>query len=233
MKIFALNLCLEFVVNDPSQRYDIPPMSFDELMGYFFKGTDFPGQVFYVAAEKNETFADHLFELQKNDVFRDIPATVKVVFASQRAKEDFLSPWLDRFKLVDAAGGMVQNEKGEYLCIFNRNKWTLPKGRVEWLEPVTEAAVREVQEETGLQEIQLGEPLIKTYHTFRRSRYWVFKTTHWYRMTADSGQPLTPQAEEGIDEVSWLNKQQWQDVADETYPLVRHLFEQEFSQSLN
>ena len=112
------------------------PMSFDELMGYFFKGTDFPGQVFYVAAEKNETFADHLFELQKNDVFRDIPATVKVVFASQRAKEDFLSPWLDRFKLVDAAGGMVQNEKGEYLCIFNRNKWTLPKGRVEWLEPV-------------------------------------------------------------------------------------------------
>lgn len=233
MKIFALNLCLDFVVKDPAQSYEIPPMSFAELMGYFFKGTDYPGQVFYLEAEESEAFGDHLFEMQENDVFRNILTTVKVVFKSEKSLDSFLESWLDRFKQVDAAGGLVTNEDGGYLCIYNRNKWTLPKGRVEWLEPVEEAAVREVQEETGIEEVQLNEKIGATYHTFRRRRKWVLKITHWYRMSGSKDAPLHPQAEEGIEDVAWLSKERWQEVAADSYPLIRHLFEEEFRPSLS
>ncbi len=232
MKIFALNLCLDFVVNQSPRPSEDPPMSFAELMGYFFKGTDYPGQEFEIEADGDPELLDHLFELQKNEVFREIPATVRVQFKSHKAREAFVEPWLDLFKHVDAAGGLVQNEVRAYLCINTRNKWTLPKGRVEWLEPVEEAAVREVQEETGVQEIQLLDEIGKTFHTFRRGRNWVLKTTHWFRMKASSGEELVPQEEEGIQAVSWKSKEEWLKVADDTYPLIRHLFEQEFSKSL-
>ena len=33
--------------------------------------------------------------------------------------------------LIEAAGGLVKNEDGEYLFIFRNNKWDLPKGKIE------------------------------------------------------------------------------------------------------
>src|SRR6267154_620027 len=33
--------------------------------------------------------------------------------------------------LIEAAGGLVQNEKNEWLIIFRRGKWDLPKGKIE------------------------------------------------------------------------------------------------------
>lgn len=231
MKIFALNLCLEFVVKDSGQSPEIPPMSYEELMGYFFKGTDSPGQIFALKAEEGETFADHLFELQQNSVFRQIHTTVNVVFNSAKQKDAFLETWLDRFRQIDAAGGLVQNEDGDYLCIFNRDRWTLPKGHVEWREPIEDAAVREVLEETGLTEVELGSPMTVTYHTFRRGKRWVLKTTHWFRMKGKKSEELIPQSEEGIEAVEWLSREKWMSVADESYPLIRSLFVEEFANS--
>ena len=232
MKIFALNLCLEFVVGDNSRNFHFEPISFSELMGYFFKGSDFENQKYYVKAEHGDEFMKNIFDLQTNDVWRELEVTVCVVFASEQQKENFLESFVDMFKQVDAAGGLVQNEKGEYLCIFNRDKWTLPKGAVEWLEPVEDAAIREVKEETGLDEVEIIEAIGETLHTFRRRKKWVLKTTHWFRMKASSDQNLVPQEEEKIDAVEWKNKQEWLKVASGTYPLTRHLFEEEFAKSL-
>lgn len=232
MKIFALNLCLEFVVKDQNQSYEIPPMSYSELMGYFFKGTDYPGQILYLEADQGEEFADHLFELQQNNVFRQILTTVRVIFNSEKLKDAFLETWLDRFRHIDAAGGLVQNEDNEYLCIFNRGRWTLPKGHVEWREPLEDAAVREVIEETGISKVDLGEKMMVTYHTFRRGRRWVLKITHWFGMKGLKNETLVPQAEEGIEAVDWLSKKKWTQVADESYPLIRSLFEEEFAKSV-
>src|SRR6185369_14728239 len=36
-----------------------------------------------------------------------------------------------RCRLIDAAGGLVKNEKGELLMIFRNGKWDLPKGKLE------------------------------------------------------------------------------------------------------
>ncbi|MEO1416276.1 MAG: NUDIX domain-containing protein [Bacteroidota bacterium] len=232
MKIFALNLCIQLQVKNAQQNYEFPPVTFEALMGHFFKGSELEGKQFYLDAAKEEDLVQHLFEFQGNDVFRDLEVSVALLFNSQERLDDFWYEFHDLFKTTEAAGGLVVNEKGEYLCIFNRNKWTLPKGGVEWREPVEDAAVREVKEETGLQEVQLLGPFSKTYHTFRRRRKWVLKTTHWYYMQASSESSLVPQAEEKIEAVEWMSKARWMEVAAQSYPLTRQIFREEFAKSL-
>ena len=45
---------------------------------------------------------------------------------------------------------MVYNDKGEILFIFRNGKWDLPKGGTEKNETMEETAMREVEEETGV-----------------------------------------------------------------------------------
>ncbi|MEL6134759.1 MAG: NUDIX domain-containing protein [Bacteroidota bacterium] len=201
-------------------------------MGHIFKGSDLEGRKFYLDVAQEEDIVQHIFDFQTNDVFRDLEVSVTLLFNSQERLDDFWYEFQDQFKTTEAAGGLVINERGEYLCIYNRNRWTLPKGGVEWREPVEEAAVREVKEETGLQNVQLTGPLTKTYHTFRRRRKWVLKTTHWYYMQASSEESLIPQAEENIEAVEWMSTERWLEVAADSYPLTQQIFREEFAKSL-
>ncbi len=232
MKIFALNLCLTFHTKQDFKHYTFDLMTFEELMGYFFKGTSIEHQQLYVKAEHTETFLRQVFELQQNSIWRETSVYVSFVFDDPDQLAAFQAAFLDKFRPKAAAGGLVVNEKGEYLSIFNRQRWSLPKGGVEWREEIEDAALREVKEETGLKRLEVDEKLLETYHTFYRGRRWVLKTTHWYRMHASSSETLVPQAEEYIEEVKWLSKEAWQADDLPTYPLIRHLFEFEFSKGL-
>ena len=66
-------------------------------------------------------------------------------------KSDFFS----LFKVIKAGGGLVMNAKGEVLLIFRRGSWDLPKGKKEKGEKRKQTALREVQEETGIQNLSL------------------------------------------------------------------------------
>ena len=68
------------------------------------------------------------------------------------------------FKIVEAAGGVVFNPKGEILTMFRRDSWDLPKGKIDKGETKEVAAVREVQEETGLQQVERGALLLSLIH---------------------------------------------------------------------
>ena len=46
------------------------------------------------------------------------------------------------FTIIKAAGGLVKNEKGEYLFIFRRGSWDLPKGKLDKGETIEQCAVR-------------------------------------------------------------------------------------------
>src|SRR5687768_1665805 len=70
------------------------------------------------------------------------------------------------FNLIQAAGGAVLNKENELLFIYRRGKWDLPKGKVDEGEELDACAVREVQEETGIQQIELKKLLCTTYHTY-------------------------------------------------------------------
>lgn len=109
------------------------------------------------------------------------------------------------YKIMEAAGGIVENDKEEVLMIFRRGHWDLPKGKIEKKETVEDAAVREVKEETGLQNVDLQDLIHTTYHTYidRKDRR-VLKVSHWYIMkTLDTN--LIPQAEEDIEEAKFVD----------------------------
>ena len=109
------------------------------------------------------------------------------------------------YKTIKAAGGVVNNEKGETLLIFRRNHWDLPKGKIEDGEKKKIAAIREVQEETGLQQVELIDTIGKTYHTYKnRKNRRVLKLTYWYTMQTSDSQ-LIPQAEEDIEEAVFVD----------------------------
>ncbi|MCW3118909.1 MAG: hydrolase, partial [Chitinophagaceae bacterium] len=63
-----------------------------------------------------------------------------------------------KFTVIHAGGGFIVNEKDELLMIFRRGKWDLPKGKQDNGETLEQCAVREVREETGLQNVILQWP---------------------------------------------------------------------------
>jgi 8-oxo-dGTP pyrophosphatase MutT (NUDIX family) len=113
----------------------------------------------------------------------------------------------NREKTIDAAGGLLFREKDdqvEILLIFRNNVWDLPKGKKEADESYEECALREVSEETGLNDLQLKGHLTDTYHEYEENGVGVGKTTRWYSMIAtDPLADMQPQKEEGIMEVLW------------------------------
>ena len=115
--------------------------------------------------------------------------------------------FISYYTLIEASGGLVQNEKGDYLVIFRRGKWDLPKGKVEYDESPEEAGLREVAEECGvnIKELKITEPLALTFHTYRLKGKSVLKKTHWFRMQYIGKGKLKPQTEEDIEKAQWMS----------------------------
>lgn len=134
--------------------------------------------------------------------------------------EELKKAFFKKFKLIIAAGGLVINEKDELLFIFRKGKWDLPKGKMEKNEKPADCALREVMEETGLKKVKPCKFLTITYHTYHEGTHFILKESHWYLMKSKSGQPFTPQTEEGINEIKWVNKKEIPVYLQNSYPSV-------------
>lgn len=141
------------------------------------------------------------------------------VIITTKPKSVFLKI-LNSVKVIEAAGGLVKSEENKYLFIKRNGFWDLPKGKLEVNEKKKDAAVREVEEECGITVQSLGKKIIKTYHIYEIKGKLVLKISHWYNMKAIANQALVPQLEEGITEVKWIAKTQWQMVIENTYPSI-------------
>jgi 8-oxo-dGTP pyrophosphatase MutT (NUDIX family) len=122
--------------------------------------------------------------------------------------------------LVQAAGGLVQNERGEVLFMFRRGKWDLPKGKLDPGETLESCALREVTEETGVGQLELIKFLLITEHEYEERGLAILKETHWYLMKTNGDQPLVPQAEEDISELRWIGPSDFKIVQRNTYPSI-------------
>jgi 8-oxo-dGTP pyrophosphatase MutT (NUDIX family) len=130
-----------------------------------------------------------------------------------------------KFTFIQAAGGLVINEKDEILLIFRRGKWDLPKGKLDDGENLEDCAVREVEEETGLTKIKLISPLIITYHTYHEGSKFILKESHWYTMKVSGEQKLIPQTEEDIHEIKWALHSELDPYIKKAYPSVVDVLE--------
>ncbi len=131
----------------------------------------------------------------------------------------------EKIKPVIAGGGLVLNEKKEILFIYRGNKWDLPKGRTESGERIEQTAIREVEEECGIQNITLKNFLTVTYHVYFQDAQYKLKETHWFLMFSDYKGTLSPQIEEGITRVSFKKPAQIKELLPNTYANIRLVYE--------
>ncbi len=125
-----------------------------------------------------------------------------------------------------AGGGLVYNKNGEVLFIFRNGKWDLPKGGTDKGEEIEDTAMREVEEETGVNGLSISKKLQKTYHIFKRNGVYKLKITHWFEMHSTyDGIPIG-QAEEGIEKVEWKNPEQIKEALKNSYENIKLLFEE-------
>ncbi|MEM7372365.1 MAG: NUDIX domain-containing protein [Bacteroidota bacterium] len=226
MKIFALNLCLEFDLAGHSPRTDAPVYSSSEWLPRWKYIDPQTTASCTLLMEKGHDAVEALWALQANDDWRAIDISLRCLFEDEAQMNAFLQRFQSRFRPKLAAGGIVENEQGAFLAIYTRNRWTFPKGHVEEGESIPDAGIREVQEETGLKTVSIVRPLCNTLHTFRAKKKWKLKTTHWYLMKGTVTERLLPQEEEHIEAVEWVSPQQWEKIKHTFYPQNRWLFEQ-------
>ena len=74
-----------------------------------------------------------------------------VVVGTSYTPKFLLKKFLELLPNVVAGGGKVLNSEGRILFIFRNGKWDLPKGKAENKETIDQTALREVEEETGVE----------------------------------------------------------------------------------
>ena len=131
------------------------------------------------------------------------------------------------FVKINAGGGLVRNEKGEYLLILRNGLWDLPKGKQEEGEDIAVTALREVEEECGISNLNQEDLLCITYHTYRMNGEFILKYTYWYNMTYTGDcAAIIPQLEEGIQKCEWVEAGKLPEYLKDTDPSIRKVFEE-------
>lgn len=130
--------------------------------------------------------------------------------------------FVNQFRYVQAAGGLVFNNEGDFLAIFRNKKWDLPKGHLKKGERPEYGGMREVEEECGINGLSIHKPLANTFHIYDRKGL-VLKKTFWYTMKSDFSEELVPQIEEGITKVEWKSRTEVKEMMKNSYPIIQDL----------
>lgn len=137
--------------------------------------------------------------------------------------EKLKKAFFKHFMVIEAAGGVVQNEEKELLFIFRRGKWDLPKGKMEKNESAETCAAREIEEETGVKRLKLKKKTGETYHIYDEFGKHILKISHWFYFTCPSKQELQPQTIEDITAVKWFKTKDIKTPVANTYATIKDI----------
>jgi 8-oxo-(d)GTP phosphatase len=106
--------------------------------------------------------------------------------------------------VVEAAGGVVLRGTGRDLEVLvvhrvRHDDWSLPKGKLDPGERAEDAAVREVEEETGVR-AELGAELPEVHYHVAQGP----KRVRWFRMTPVAGDPAERPPDDEVDVARWV-----------------------------
>ncbi len=135
----------------------------------------------------------------------------------------FFRTYFPDVKIHKAAGGLVFNKAGNLLVMIRHGIPDFPKGHLNHGESFSEAALREVSEETGLMDLIIQKEAAETWHAYRQDGRWHLKQTIWFMMSAGENQSLVPQQEEGITELKWVEAQEIEKYLSSTYRSIREV----------
>lgn len=127
-------------------------------------------------------------------------------------------------RFIEAAGGIVRNAKG-FLFIKRHGLWDIPKGKLEKGEIPEIGAIREIEEECGLQSPDIERHLCNTWHTYKNKGKLVLKKTYWYLLKESRPSELTPQLEEGITEAHFFSESELNIIEKQTYGSIVDVIE--------
>jgi 8-oxo-dGTP pyrophosphatase MutT (NUDIX family) len=189
----------------------------------------FVKEVAIIVTSDKDLFPDHdafnLKTIKFNKLIKAVKkGKVERPLLYSKNEEKLLKRLHNKLPLVLAGGGLVENNQGKYLFIYRNGKWDLPKGKTENNESIEETSLREVEEETGVENLSISKYLGPTYHVFSRNGKMRLKLTHWYAMTTDYTGELVPQEKEGIEKAVWLNAAEANDALKSSYANIRELF---------
>jgi 8-oxo-dGTP pyrophosphatase MutT (NUDIX family) len=142
---------------------------------------------------------------------------IDVLFIFHHDLDELQERFKSCFRLIEAAGGLIRDDRDRYLVMKRREKWDLPKGKVNKGETIPHAAIREVSEECGIHELEIQTPLLSTYHCYRFEGESILKRTSWFAMQYSGTEEPVPQRDEDITEIQWLAQEDLRTIIDNTY----------------
>ncbi|AWX45417.1 8-oxo-dGTP diphosphatase [Flagellimonas maritima] len=179
--------------------------------------------------ERQDNSNGNLFSLDGDSMVMAITSLakgrLKKAYIYHPDEEKLLDIFMHKIPVVVAGGGFVTNKKGKVLFIYRNNKWDLPKGKVDKGESIENAAMREVEEETGVKNLQIDKFLRTTYHIFKRNGEYRLKQVHWFAMSTDFSGKLKGQKSEGIEKVKWKGPRKIEKALKNSYFNIKVLFE--------
>ncbi|MEM7484717.1 MAG: NUDIX domain-containing protein [Bacteroidota bacterium] len=179
--------------------------------------------------ERQDNSNGNLFSLDGDSMVMAIDSLAKgrlqEAYIYHPDEEKILDVFMHKIPVVVAGGGFVTNPKGKVLFIYRNDKWDLPKGKVDKGESIEKAAIREVEEETGVRDLIIDKFLKTTYHVFRRNGEYRLKQVHWFAMSTTYSGKLTGQKEEGILKVKWKGPKKVKKALQNSYFNIKVLFE--------
>jgi len=168
----------------------------------------------------------NLYDLKKKSLDEIISLVKKhhKIFLFHKNSEKLVSTFQKKIKVVKAGGGIVKNTNDETLFIYRRNKWDLPKGKMDKGETIDQTALREVKEETGIKNLSIIDFKMNTYHVFKKGKEYRLKETSWFNMFSTHELSFSPESKEGITKVVWKSNKKIKKIKN-TFPNIKLLLD--------